>query len=164
MCYNGEEKVIAMKKTGIFLLIVMLCLSACASAEHAVVNRGGAALYLQATSSSGRIGTIYAGAPIEVQASAADGWMRVSIGEIDGYVREDQIAGSAQADDTYMASVVSPYGTPSVLVRSQPSNSYEPMGALTVGTQVRIVGESGNFVFILYNGKLGCLEKNEVAR
>ena len=54
--------------------------------------------------------------------------------------------------------VVSPYGTQSVVLRSEPSDSYDALAMLKVGQELTVVGVRGEFCFVqLEDGSMGWL-------
>ena len=59
--------------------------------------------------------------------------------------------------------VASPYGTPSVVLRDRPSNSYSAVGMLIVGANVMQIGASGDFCYVMTDdGTVGCLMNSEL--
>ena len=72
-------------------------------------------------------------------------------------VSEAQTAGTKRA-------VVSPYGTPTVVLRSRPSNSYGTAGILQTGESVELLGEFGGFLCVGTSAGTGFLSEEEVGR
>ena len=59
--------------------------------------------------------------------------------------------------------VASPYGTPAVVLRDRPSNSYGAAGMLAVGEAVKVIGVSGDYCFVQRaDGAVGCLAAEEL--
>ena len=59
--------------------------------------------------------------------------------------------------------VVSPYGTQSVVLRNAPSNSYDAVAMLRVGQGIALIGTSGSYCFVLLeDGGMGWLAEDEV--
>lgn len=59
--------------------------------------------------------------------------------------------------------VVSPYGTQSVVLRNAPSNSYDAVAMLRVGQGIAVIGTSGTYCFVLLeDGGMGWLAEDEV--
>lgn len=155
-----------MKKTAVVcaMLILALAASACAYAE-AVSGAAGSttALREQPGQGSRAIGQFYNGAQLQMLSQAGDGWALVAFGGVQGYMPLEALSSGVKRDETLTASVVSPYGTPSVVLRDRPSDSYNAVAMVTVGSQVRVLGTSGKFVFVtLNNGTEGCLSSQEI--
>lgn len=54
--------------------------------------------------------------------------------------------------------VVSPYGTQSVVLRSEPSDSYDALAMLKVGQELTAIGMCGEYSFVLLeDGSMGWL-------
>ena len=59
--------------------------------------------------------------------------------------------------------VVSPYGTPSVVLRDRASNSYNAVMMLQMGAAVTQIGVSGEFCYVMTDdGTVGCLLASEL--
>lgn len=78
----------------------------------------------------------------------ATGWSQVTIGSgnnsLSGYMMTAYLSADASSvtDATLYMEVTSPYGTQSIIVRSEPSNSYDAVAALVVGDSVRVIGQA----------------------
>ena len=79
-----------------------------------------------------------------------------------GYVEADGLSAAAPAGEPSSGTVASPYGTPTVVLRSRPSNSYGAAGVLETGAQVRVLGEFGGFYGVDSPAGTGFLAKDEV--
>ena len=76
------------------------------------------------------------------------------------------LAGEAAGviDATRSMEVVSPYGTQSVVLRSEASDSYDAVAMLRVGETVRVLGDSGEYYFVMTQSEaVGCLCSNELS-
>ena len=74
-----------------------------------------------------------------------------------------QSAGGKMLAAPRAVTVVSPYGTQSVVLRNQPSNSYDAVTMLMVGETVTVIGVSGDFCFVQTgDSSVGCLAGNEL--
>ena len=148
-----EVKVMRGKKAGICLLMLMFMLiGGRAFAQSAVVNNGSDAT-----------------ARLNMREQPGNGWSQVTIGSgsnsLSGYMMTAYLSldVSSVKDATLSMEVVSPYGTQSIMVRSEPSNSYDAVAALAVGDSVRVIGTTGNYYYVLLSDKsVGCLSTSEV--
>ena len=60
-------------------------------------------------------------------------------------------------------SVASPYGTPSVVLRSVPADSYDAVAMLMVGQRLAVIGVCGDFYYVLLeDGSAGWLAADEL--
>ena len=110
--------------------------------------------------SSAVLGRLLTGA--QVEASDADGiWCSVYLGELTGYVMREYLAGMKTAQAP-ACTVVSPYGTLTVAMRSRPSNSYATLGILPTGESVELLGEFGEFSCIRVGAAVGFLSRKEI--
>lgn len=143
--------------------------AACACAQSAVVESGGVNLRTAPSKQAKPLGLLYGGTQVDVVADAGDGWAEVFIGgsegSVSGYVMSEYLsldAGSA-GDETKKCSVVSPYGTQAVVLRDRPSDSYDAVAMLPVGSSVRVIGESGDYYYVQTNDAcVGCLSSDEI--
>ncbi|MBP3657271.1 MAG: SH3 domain-containing protein [Clostridia bacterium] len=160
------------KMCAVLLLGLLMGLCDCsAMAQAAVVHNGSdpsARLHLREQPDKGAasLGRFYTGTPVEIIADAGGGFVQVVIGSgracVSGYMLAQYLAPSAQ-DATVMRSVVSPYGTPSVVVRSRPSNSYDAVAMLEVGRSVCVIGTAEGYCYVLLDdGGVGCLAADEL--
>ena len=90
-----------------------------------------------------------------------------SVNSVSGYMASRYLAtGSAAANVRDAApdmQVVSPYGTQSVVLRSEASDSYDAVAMLTVGESVRVIGVSGDFYYVQLDDEcVGCLAGDEL--
>jgi uncharacterized protein YgiM (DUF1202 family) len=113
------------------------------------------------------LGRFSSGTPVEIVADAGGGWSEVSIGGgrhcVCGYMKTEFLAGSAAVDARETRVVTSPYGTPSVVLRDRPGNSYNAVAMLPVGTQVTVIGVSGDFCYVqIADMSVGCLAAGEL--
>lgn len=152
------------------LALALTMLGGAALAQTAVVDNGsdpGKSLNLR--SAPGRdadsLGRFVSGTRVQVLSDAGDGWAEVSIGGVHGYMMEDYLSGDAASvlDAREEKQVVSPYGTPSVVLRDRPSNSYDAVAMLAVGEKVTVIGVSGDFCYVqLSDASVGCLAADEL--
>ena len=155
---------------------VCLLLPACACAQEALVDNGSdpqSRLNMRTApgTDAKALGSFYSGTPVEIVADAGSGWAEVmlggGLGSVSGYMMRKYLATGSAMDDvldaTYGASVVSPYGTPAVVLRDAPSDSYDAVAMLAVGDEVCVIGVSGDFVYVqLEDGTVGCLANDEM--
>ena len=151
-------------------LLMLLCAGACAQA--AVVNNGSdPASRLNMRTAPGTdassLGRFSSGTPVEIIADAGNGWSEVRIGggmnSLHGYMKTEFLSGSAPVDARESRKVASPYGTPSVVLRDRPGNSYNAVAMLPVGTQVTVIGVSGDFYYVqIQDASVGCLASSEL--
>ena len=163
-----------MKRGLMLLTAALLCMPAGALAQGAVVNNGSDPasrlnLRREASTQSRSLGKFYTGTQVEVVADAGSGWTQVTLGgsvnSVSGYMSSQYLAGEAAGviDATRSMEVVSPYGTQSVVLRNQPSNSYDAVTMLMVGETVTVIGVSGDFCFVQTgDSSVGCLAGNEL--
>ncbi len=155
------------------LLGVLLCMGATAAAQRAVVDNGqdsASQLNLRSAPSrdSAALGKFYSGTVVEIVADAGDGWAKVSIGGgaccLNGYMMTSYLSDDGSLlNATFEVTVVSPYGTPSVVLRDHPSDSFGAVAMLAVGETVRVIGTSGNYYIVqLADSTVGCLSVDEV--
>ena len=170
-----EVKVMRRKRVGICLLMLMLTLAGGrAFAQSAVVNNGSdAAARLnmrgQPSKDADSLGQFYTGTPVNIVLDAGNGWSQVTIGSgnnsLSGYMMTAYLSADASSvtDATLYMEVTSPYGTQSIIVRSEPSNSYDAVAALVVGDSVRVIGTAGSYYYVLLSDQsVGCLSTSEV--
>lgn len=161
------------KKAGICLLTLMFMLiGGRAFAQSAVVNNGSDAtarlnMREQPSKDADSLGKFYTGTPVDIVSDAGNGWSQVTIGSnsLSGYMMTAYLSldVSSVKDATLSMEVVSPYDTQSIMVRSEPSNSYDAVAALAVGDSVRVIGTTGNYYYVLLSDKsVGCLSTSEV--
>ena len=174
---GGEEDGIRMNirnRIRYVMLAAALCLLCLApAAQAAVVSAGsepGAALNLRAQPDAGAavLGSFYTGTQAEVVADAGGGFAQVRIGAeyayVSGYMASAYLAqeGSVQ-DASQTMRVCSPYGTPSVVLRDRPSDSYSVLAMLEVGEAVRVIGTAGDYRYVMLDdGGVGCLSVREL--
>jgi len=152
------------------VLFVLLCAGACA--QTAVVNNGSdpqSRLNMRTApgTDASSLGRFSSGTQVEIIADAGSGWSQVQIGggrnSVRGYMKTEFLAGSASVDAREVRTVVSPYGTPSVVLRDRPGNSYDAVAMLPVGTQVTVIGISGDFYYVqIQDASVGCLASGEL--
>jgi len=154
------------------LAAAMLLCAPCALAQSAVVDNGsdpGSRLNMRSApgKDAGSLGKFVSGTRVEILSEAGDGWAKVSIGggknSVTGYMMQDYLRSSSAVDATKARRVVSPYGTPSVVLRNRPSNSYDAVCMLAVGDTVTQIGVSGDFCYVMAaDGTVGCLLSSEL--
>ena len=70
---------------------------------------------------------------------------------------------SGVGDATLSMEVVSPYGTQSVVLRSEASDSYDAVAMLTVGESVQVIGVADGFFYVQLDDEcVGCLASDEL--
>lgn len=158
--------------TAMLALALVIALGAAALAQPAVVNNGSdPASKLNMRSAPGTdapsLGRFSSGTQVEIIADAGNGWSQVQIGggmnSVRGYMKSEYLSGSAPVDAREIRQVVSPYGTPAVVLRDRPGNSYDAVAMLPVGTQVTVIGVSGDFCYVqIEDTSVGCLAGDEL--
>ncbi len=154
------------------LIAALVLVASCAFAQSAVIDNGSDSasmlnLRAQPDRSAAALGKFLSGTQVEVLGDAGDGWSQVQFGQgmgtVTGYVMTQYLSGRTNVNATYAASVVSPYGTQSVVLRDRPSNSYNAVAMLMVGDSVLVIGEMDAFRYVKTgSGCVGCLLKNEL--
>lgn len=153
----------------VLALIMTLC-AACALAETAYVDNGSdpeSRLNMRSApdKNAASLGKFYSGTRVEIIADAGDGWSQVTIGGLSGYMMAQYLSGemSSVLDARPSRKVTSPYGTPAVVLRDRPSDSYNAVTMLPVGEAVRVIGVSGDFYYVqMQDGAVGCLAGDEL--
>ena len=161
-----------MKKRLIGLLAAMLLVPVMAMAQSAVIDNGSdpaSRLNMRAQPSrdAAVVGKFASGTQVEILADAGDGWSQVRIGSgrssVSGYMMTSYLKAHSAVDAREEKRVVSPYGTPSVVLRDRPSNSYDAVMMLMVGEKVTMIGVSGDFCFVqTQDSSVGCLLGSEL--
>lgn len=147
----------------------MMLATGCAMAQGAVIDSGAGPLNVRVApdQSAAVVGQFFSGTQVSVVCDAGGGYSQIAIGTgsgvINGYAATQYLAQSAGVNATREAAVASPYGTQSVVLRDQPSNSYHPVAMLMVGDRVLVIGEMNGFCFVqTAGGCVGCLLESEV--
>lgn len=153
------------------LLAALLMYTSCAAAQCAFVDNGsdpGSRLNMRSApdKNAGSMGKFVSGTQVEILRDAGNGWAEVRIGggrnSITGYMMASYLS-SGGMDATRRREVISPYGTPSVVLRDKPSNSYDAVGMLAVGETVTQIGVSGDFCYVMMaDTTVGCLLSSEL--
>ena len=161
-----------MKRRLIGLLMALLLVPVAAMAQSAVVDNGSdpaSRLNMRAQPSrdAAIVGKFVSGTQVEIIADAGDGWAQVRIGggknSVTGYMLRDYLKVGSAVDARKMKKVASPYGTPSVVLRDRPSNSYSAVMMLMVGETVTVIGVNGDFCFVQTgDASVGCLLGSEL--
>lgn len=162
-----------MKRLTIGLLLVLLTvMPILALAQSAVVDNGsdpGSRLNMRTAPArdAQAIGKFVSGTHVEIVADAGNGWSQVRIGgghsSVTGYMMTEYLKSSSAIDARESRTVVSPYGTQSVVLRDRPSNSYDAVMMLMVGETVTVIGVSGDFCFVQTgDSSVGCLMNSEL--
>ena len=151
---------------------VLLMMTSCALAQSAVVDNGsdpGSRLNMRSAPSkdAGSMGKFSSGTQVEIIADAGNGWAQVALGRgknsISGYMMKEYLSEGSDVDARRQRQVVSPYGTPSVVLRDRPSNSYDAVMMLQVGETVLQIGVSGEFCYVqTADQSVGCLHESEL--
>ena len=150
-------------------LAMMLCASY-ALAETAYVDNGSnpeSRLNMRSApdKNAASLGKFYSGTQVEIVADAGSGWSQVMIGSVGGYMMTQYLNGemSSVLDARPSRKVVPPYGTPAVVLRDRPSDSYNAVTMLPVGDMVRVLGVAGEFCYVqMQEGAVGCLAGDEL--
>lgn len=150
----------------------MVLAASCALAQSAVIDNGndpGSRLNMRSApgKDASSIGKFSSGTRVEIVADAGSGWAQVEIGggrnSISGYMMKEYLRPHAGVDARQARRVVSPYGTPSVVLRDRASNSYSAVMMLQVGAAVTQIGVSGEFCYVMTDdGTVGCLLTSEL--
>ena len=160
------------KYFGVLLVLLFMLVGSAAYAQSAVIDNGSdpsSRLNMRTAPDRGAdaIGKFVSGTQVEIVADAGGGWSQVRIGggrhAVVGYMMSEYLRGSSAVDARTNKTVVSPYGTQSVVLRDRPSNSYDAVMMLPVGTGVTVIGVSGDFCYVLAaDGSVGCLLSGEL--
>ena len=157
-----------MKKAAL-IAAAMILMASCALAQTAVISSpaGIVGVHAAPDQNAMALGNFFSGTQVEILGDAGNGWSQVAIGMgtgvMYGYAMTRDLAAGAQMNATYEASVASPYGTQSVVLRDAPSNSYHPVAMLMVGDRVLVIGQSGEFCYVqTVSGCVGCLLGSEL--
>ena len=170
---EGEDAMRGWMKSGLALMMTaLLCAPVGAMAQSAVVNNGSDPdsrlnLRQEASTQSRSLGSFYTGTQVEVVEDTGDGWAQVTLGgsvnSVSGYMSSQYLSQEAALDATREMEVVSPYGTQSVVLRSEASDSYEAVAMLTVGESVRVIGVADGFYYVQLDEEcVGCLASDEL--
>ena len=98
------------------------------------------------------LGTYQNGTALTVTGTE-NGWSKVTIGGVSGYIRSDYVSGGADSKTGYIK------GT-GVRMRSGASTTSSILGVYNTGTEMTITGESGNWYQVSYSGKDGYVSKD----
>lgn len=171
-CGKAADRVKDMNRIITVMLALVFALAAPAFAQPAVVDNGSDPMSrLNMRSAPGTdapsMGRFSSGTPVEILADAGNGWSQVQIGggmnSICGYMKSEYLSAGAAIDAREIHAVVSPYGTPVVVLRDRPGNSYNAVAMLPVGTQVMVIGVSGDFCYVqIEDTSVGCLASSEL--
>ena len=162
-----------MKKCFVILLATLFMLtSAAACAQSAVIDNGSdpsSRLNMRTApdKNASAVGKFVSGTRVEILVDAGGGWSQVRIGggrhAVSGYMMTEYLKSDSAVDARENRTVISPYGTPSVVLRDRPSNSYGAVMMLPVGETVTVIGVSGDFCYVLAaDGSAGCLLSGEL--
>jgi len=156
----------------ILVVLILLLFAMTCSASAAVVDNGNdPASRLNMRTAPDRSaeakGKFVSGTPVEIVADAGGGWSQVKIGggrhSVSGYMMTEYLHASSAVDAREIRTVASPYGTPAVVLRNRPSNSYDVVMMLAVGEGVTVIGMSGDFCYVqTADGTVGCLLSSEL--
>lgn len=162
-----------MKRVFIALMALLFAMiSTAAYAQSAVIDNGSDPasrlnMRVAPDRSASAVGKFVSGTEVEIVADAGGGWAQVRIGggrhAVSGYMMMEYLSDSSAVDARESRRVASPYGTPSVVLRDKPSNSYGAVMMLPVGESVTVIGVSGDFCYVLAaDGSVGCLLSGEL--
>ena len=168
----SEVKRMKMMIKALLLALILMMLCGAALAQSAVIDNGNdpaSRLNMRSAPSrdAGTVGKFVSGTQVSILEDAGDGWSKVSIGgarhAFTGYMMTQYLGAGSAVDARETRSVVSPYGTPAVVLRDKPSNSYGAVMMLAVGENVTVIGVSGDFCYVLAaDGSAGCLLSSEL--
>ena len=168
----SEVKRMKMMIKALLLALILMMLCGAALAQSAVIDNGSdpaSRLNMRSAPSrdAGTVGKFVSGTQVSILEDAGDGWSKVSIGgarhAFTGYMMTQYLRANSAVDARETRSVVSPYGTPAVVLRDKPSNSYGAVMMLAVGENVTVIGVSGDFCYVLAaDGSAGCLLSSEL--
>ena len=154
------------------LALALLLVPVMAAAQSAVVDNGSDPasrlnMRAQPDRTAEIVGKFVSGTPVEIVADAGDGWSQVCIGSgncsVSGYMMTSYLKADSAVDAREEKQVVSPYGTPTVVLRDRPSNSYDAVMMLMVGETVTVIGANGEFCFVQTDdASVGCLLGSEL--
>ena len=157
-----------MKKTLILIMMTaMLLLSACiaqvASAElgTAIVNNPNPQdrlnLRTKPSTEAISLGKYYTGTEVTLMSSESNGWYKVKIGSLEGYMQSGYltIAGSAQVVSAQPVVTISNTGETGLNLRSAQSASSASYGLYSNGTQVTVLGISETWAHVQIDGQIG---------
>lgn len=156
------------------LACMMLLCAGGALAQMAYVNNGsdpGSRLNMRSAPAkdAASMGKFYSGTQVEILSDAGGGWSQVVIGSgvssVGGYMMTQYLSGDMHGvlDARPQMQVASPYGTPAVVLRDRPSDSYDVVAMLPVGETVRVIGVSGDFCYVqTQTSAVGCLADDEL--
>ncbi|MBR3794603.1 MAG: SH3 domain-containing protein [Clostridia bacterium] len=162
-----------MRVLAVCALLLMLC-TAAALAQTAYINNGSnpkSMLNMRANPDRNAVslGRFYSGTQVQIAADAGGGWSKVTIGSglnsVSGYMMTQYLSEEIGAvlDARQQKKVASPYGTPAVVLRDQPSDSYTAVTMLPVGEAVCVIGVAGRFCYVqTQSGAVGCLKSSEL--
>jgi len=152
------------------LMLMLTAASVSAMAQTAYVNNGAdpaSRLNMRTApeKTAASLGKFYTGAQVEILSSEGE-WSRVRIGSgegaVTGYMMTAYLSGHVQSVCPQKL-VASPYGTPAVVLRDSPSDSYDAVGMLQVGQTVSVLGVCGEFCYVCCeDGTVGCLAADEL--
>ena len=170
--FMKTKKQCARAAAALALSVVLTLFAACALAQTAYINNGSdpaSMLNLREQPDKGAraLGKFLSGTQVEIVGDAGNGWSEVQIGSgrgvIGGYMMTSYLAANGTLDATQARAVASPYGTQSVVLRDEPSNSYDAVAMLAVGESVQVIGEMNEFRFVRTSGGcVGCLLASEL--
>ncbi|MBR5287124.1 MAG: SH3 domain-containing protein [Clostridia bacterium] len=163
-----KKTIVKHKKRVALAAAAMMLTAGCALAQSAVIDAAGAlSVHAAPDQGAAALGSFLRGTKVEILGDAGGGWSQIAIGTgsgvISGYAMTQYLSSGVGAADTYEASVASPYGTQSVVLRDKASNSYRPVAMLMVGERVLVIGQAGEFRYVQTgSGCVGCLLESEL--
>ena len=96
-------------------------------------------------------------------ATVADHFIHLALAATVAAILATGSAASGVGDATLSMEVVSPYGTQSVVLRSEASDSYDAVAMLTVGESVQVIGVADGFYYVQLDDEcVGCLASDEL--
>ena len=93
------------------------------------------------------LGTYQNGTPLTVTGTE-NGWSKVTVGGVSGYIRSDYVSGGADSKTGYIKGN-------DVRLRSGAGTNYSILGTYNNGTPLTITGTSGNWTAVTINGVKG---------
>lgn len=144
--------------------LVLLCATGASAAGLGVgtVNADGLRLRAEASTDASILATANSGTHTVVLEDTGDGWYKVSLNGIEGYMSGEYLDVADQGDaDLGQGKVES--GGSTLNVRSGPGTSYDRLGSLNDGAVVDITGVDSGWYKISFNGSTGYVSGDYLA-
>ena len=144
--------------------LVLLCATGASAAGLGVgtVNADGLRLRAEASTDASILATANSGTHTVVLEDTGDGWYKVSLNGIEGYMSGEYLDVADEGDaDLGQGKVES--GGSTLNVRSGPGTSYDRLGSLNDGAVVDITGVDSGWYKISFNGSTGYVSGDYLA-